>query len=206
MKLIKEEDKDHKTLSKENKRLEIFMIIFMVIAICFGTFYFNVICFGTECETKTPRPFIIIGSNKTSSKEVGNNEDDAIQKRIVSGYWYSEGTLLFFNNGVFSVGRYGTDGGYNGMVGEFKKGDTENSYNFNVVHNACTENCMEQSNDYKLNVKLEYTKSPEENIFVSSIVKTENGQDEELRVLEKTYKFAGNSFDEVEQYVNKLNN
>ena len=119
MKLIKEEDKDHKTLSKENKRLEIFMIIFMVIAICLGTFYFNVICYGTECETKSPRPIIIINPSKEKVVEK-NNEDDDIQEKIVSGYWYGEGTLLFFNNGVFSVGRYGTDGGYNGMIGELR--------------------------------------------------------------------------------------
>lgn len=79
MKLLKEEDKDHKTLSKENKRLQIFIIIFMVIAICLGTFYFNVICFGTDCENKTPKPLIIINPNKTSdnaetAKENKNNE------------------------------------------------------------------------------------------------------------------------------------
>ena len=76
IKLAKEEDKDQKTLVKEYKRLEIFIIIFMVIAICLGTFYFNVICFGPECENKSPTPLIIINTDKTNtnSGEVAGEE------------------------------------------------------------------------------------------------------------------------------------
>ncbi len=77
IKLIKEEDKDHKTLAKEYKRLEIFIIIFMSIAICLGTFYFNVICFGSECENKSPAPLIIIkpGNTATESNNLDVEED-----------------------------------------------------------------------------------------------------------------------------------
>ncbi len=75
IKLAKEEDKDQKTLVKEYKRLEIFIIIFMVIAICLGTFYFNVICFGTECENKSPAPLIIINTDKTNTNSEVIEED-----------------------------------------------------------------------------------------------------------------------------------
>ena len=76
MNLIKEKEKDNKTLTKENKRLQILIIIFMVIAVCLGTFYFNVICFGAGCENKTPKPLVIINSDKTStdSKESENSD------------------------------------------------------------------------------------------------------------------------------------
>lgn len=87
MKLIKEEDKNHKTLSKENKRLEIFMIIFMVIAICFGTFYFNVVCFGTECENKTPKPLIMVGSSKTENEI---KKDEIASDIDITGVYISE--------------------------------------------------------------------------------------------------------------------
>ena len=73
IKLAKEEDRDQKTLAKQYKRLEIFIIIFMVIAICLGTFYFNVICFGPECENKSPTPLIIINTGKPKS-EVNNGD------------------------------------------------------------------------------------------------------------------------------------
>ena len=72
IKLAREEDRDQKTLAKQYKRLEIFIIIFMSIAICLGTFYFNVICFGPECEYKSPAPLIII---KTVDKSVDTNTD-----------------------------------------------------------------------------------------------------------------------------------
>ena len=75
MKLLKEVEKDQKTLVKENKRLQIFIIIFMVIALCLGTFYFNVICFGTGCESKSPKPLIIINSNKENAASEENGED-----------------------------------------------------------------------------------------------------------------------------------
>lgn len=78
MKLTKEEDKDHKTLVKEYKRLEIFIIIFMAIAICLGTFYFNVICFGKECENKSPTPLIVVNHSKTNqqSNYIEKKEDE----------------------------------------------------------------------------------------------------------------------------------
>ncbi len=72
IKLTKEEDRDQKTLAKQYKRLEIFIIIFMAIAICLGTFYFNVICFGTECENKSPTPLIIINTGKTNTNDKEN--------------------------------------------------------------------------------------------------------------------------------------
>lgn len=76
MKLIKEEDKDPKTLVKEYKRLEIFITIFMAIALCLGTFYFNVICFGAGCESKSPKPLITINPSKSSNdnEKVANEE------------------------------------------------------------------------------------------------------------------------------------
>lgn len=78
IKLIKEEDKDHKTLAKEYKRLEIFITIFMVIAICLGTFYFNVICFGPECENKSPTPLIIIKTPGNTTDVEKTGEDTAV--------------------------------------------------------------------------------------------------------------------------------
>lgn len=78
IKLAKEEDKDQKTLVKEYKRLEIFIIIFMVIAICLGTFYFNVICFGPECENKSPTPLIIINTDKTNTNSGEVAEEDKL--------------------------------------------------------------------------------------------------------------------------------
>ena len=78
MKLRKEEDKDHKTLAKEYKRLEIFIIIFMAIAICLGTFYFNVVCFGTECENKSPTPLIIIKPGKSNDNVEKTGEDTGV--------------------------------------------------------------------------------------------------------------------------------
>lgn len=67
IKLAKEEDRDQRTLAKQYKRLEIFMIVFMSAVICFGTFYFNVICFGTECENKSPAPLVIIKASKSNT-------------------------------------------------------------------------------------------------------------------------------------------
>ena len=80
MKLMKEEDKDHKILAKEYKRLEIFIIIFMVIALCLGTFYFNVVCFGSKCENKSPTPLIIIKTGKTDTDNEKAEKD--ISKEI----------------------------------------------------------------------------------------------------------------------------
>ena len=205
MKLFKEVEKDQKTLTKENKRLQIFIIIFMVIALCLGTFYFNVICFGAGCESKSPKPLIIINSNNENT-DVETTQNDETQKRINEGYWYSDGILFFFNNGVFSIGRYGTDGGHNGMVGEFKK-IADNKYKFNVVHMACTEDCMTPSNDYTLEVDLEYAVvSTGEVITINKMIKTEEGKSEELTNYEKTYQFVGTSSEEVEKYINNLNN
>ena len=68
IKFAKEEDRDHKTLA-------IFMIIFMSVAICFGTFYFNVICFGTECENKSPAPLVIIKTSKSSTSGAEKTAD-----------------------------------------------------------------------------------------------------------------------------------
>ena len=77
IKLAKEEDRDQKTLAKQYKRLEIFITIFMVIAICLGTFYFNVICFGPECENKSPTPLIIINSpNSNNADKVEENKEE----------------------------------------------------------------------------------------------------------------------------------
>lgn len=81
MKLLKEVEKDQKTLAKENKRLQIFIIIFMVIALCLGTFYFNVICFGTGCESKSPKPLIIINSNKTDTES-----EDQVEEKNWTNY------------------------------------------------------------------------------------------------------------------------
>lgn len=217
IKLTKEEDKDQKTLVKEYKRLEIFITVFMAIAICLGTFYFNVICFGPECENKSPTPLIIINPSKTS---ITNNDSeirkenmmatDEVSKKIISGYWYNNGIVFFFNNGVFSIGRYGTDGGYNGNYGQLKKETSDAgfiNYNFNVIHKACTENCMAPSNEYTLDVKLECEKvSASEVISIKSISKTEEGHTEGLNNFIGTYRFAGNSWDEVEKYVNNLTN
>lgn len=77
MKLTKEKEKDIKTLTKENKRLQIFIIIFMAITICLGTFYFNVICFGTECESKSPKPLIIVNPSKSTSEENKKDNDSS---------------------------------------------------------------------------------------------------------------------------------
>ena len=86
MKLIKEEEKDHKTLAKEYKRLEIFITIFMSIAICLGTFYFNVICFGTECENKSPTPLIIIkaGERNTEKSITEENEENEVSENVAA--------------------------------------------------------------------------------------------------------------------------
>ena len=96
MKLIKEEEKDHKTLAKEYKRLEIFITIFMSIAICLGTFYFNVICFGTECENKSPTPLIIIkaGERNTEKTSGENTESSATidEKKLPDGAEYLRNT------------------------------------------------------------------------------------------------------------------
>ena len=89
IKLAKEEDRDHKTLAKQYKRLEIFIIIFMVIAICLGTFYFNVICFGPECENKSPTPLIIINTGK-SNADVEKNEEDNNNVEKTSNYSYED--------------------------------------------------------------------------------------------------------------------
>lgn len=78
IKLTKEEDKDQKTLVKEYKRLEIFITVFMAIAICLGTFYFNVICFGSECENKSPTPLIIIKTPGSTTDVEKTGEDTAV--------------------------------------------------------------------------------------------------------------------------------
>lgn len=202
IKLTREEDKEHKTLAKEYKRLEIFIIIFMVIAICLGTFYFNVICFGSECENKSPTPLVIINPGKAST----NNK---VADKIKNGYWYNDGTVLFFKDGSFSIGRYGTDGGYNGKLGEFKKVDVDydENYKFTAAHEACTENCMTASTAYTIEATLEYSAaSSEEVVTITKMIKTEEGNTEELTDYEKSYKFAGNSWEEVETYINSLNN
>lgn len=93
MKFLKEKEKDIKTLAKENKRLQIFIIIFMVIALCLATFYFNVICFGTGCESKSPKPLITINSSKSSSTEKTNEEDkssDNTEVETSSNYSYED--------------------------------------------------------------------------------------------------------------------
>ena len=98
IKFTKEEDKEHGTLAKEYKRLEILMIIFMSIAICFGTFYFNVICFGPECENKSPTPLIIINTPGNTT-DVEKTEDDA----AVSALTNEEAVVAvkeLFNNDV----------------------------------------------------------------------------------------------------------
>ena len=87
MKLIKEEDKDQKTLAKENKRLQIFIIIFMAIALILGTFYFNVICFGSACENKSPVPLIILNpfkSDKNIESEISNNEKEEVTNNEIA--------------------------------------------------------------------------------------------------------------------------
>lgn len=85
IKLAKEEDRDHKTLAKQYKRLEIFITIFMVIAICLGTFYFNVICFGPECENKSPTPLIIINSPKSNNADkVEENKEEKWTNYLLS--------------------------------------------------------------------------------------------------------------------------
>lgn len=87
MKLIKEEDKDQKTLAKENKRLQIFIIIFMAIALILGTFYFNVICFGSACENKSPAPLIILNpfkSDKNIESEISNNEKEEVTNNEIA--------------------------------------------------------------------------------------------------------------------------
>lgn len=77
IKLTKEEDKDPKILVKEYKRLEIFITIFMAIAICLGTFYFNIICFGPECENKSPTPLVIINPSKSNNTDkVEENKEE----------------------------------------------------------------------------------------------------------------------------------
>ena len=199
IKFAKEEDRDQKTLAKQYKRLEIFIIIFMSIAICFGTFYFNVICFGTECENKSPAPLVIINPGKASN----NNK---VVDKIKNGYWYNDGMILFFKDGNFSIGRYGTDGGHNGKLGEFKKTD-EYTYEFTAAHEACTENCMTPSNAYTIEATLKYAAtSSEEVVTITKMKKTEEGATEELTNYEETYKFVGNTWEEVETYVNNLNN
>lgn len=214
IKLAKEEDRDQKTLAKQYKRLEIFITIFMVIAICLGTFYFNVICFGTECENKSPTPLIIINTGKTNTNDKENQnalqENDNIQKRINEGYWYNDGIMFFFNNGVFSIGRYGTDGGHNGMIGEYKKldnADTPDTYEFTAMHAACSDECMTPSNAYTLKVNLKYAvESTGEVVTINKMTKIEEGNTEELTNYEKTYQFAGTSWEEAEKYVSNLNN
>ena len=91
MKLFKEKEKDIKTLAKENKRLQIFIIIFMAITICFATFYFNVICFGAECESKSPKPLIIINSNKenTDVETTQNDETKNSDNQVSSSSTYT---------------------------------------------------------------------------------------------------------------------
>ena len=216
IKLTKEEDKDHKTLAKEYKRLEIFITVFMAIAICLGTFYFNVICFGPECENKSPTPIIIINPsrNTTNTDVERTGEDmavnDKVYDKIVSGYWYNNGMIFFFSDGVFTIGRYGTDGGYNGKFGQFEKDSNANgfvTYKFDVAHEACMEDCMTPSNAYTLNITLECEEvSASEVVSIKSMSKTEEGQAEELSNYIGTYRFAGNNWDEVEKYVNNLNN
>ena len=91
IKLAKEEDRDQKTLAKQYKRLEIFIIIFMAIAICLGTFYFNVICFGTECENKSPTPLIIINTAKTNTN-VEKKDNDTVASVLPEGAEYLRST------------------------------------------------------------------------------------------------------------------
>ena len=208
--MLKEEKKDSKTLEKENKRLQIFIILFMAISLCLGTFYFNVICLGAGCENKEPRPLIIINPSKLIDDVERTGEDtDTTYDKIVSGYWYNDGMIFFFSDGSFSISRYGTDGGYNGEYEPFEKDTTTSgfvTYKFDVKHEACTENCMTPSNEYTLSVTLECeTVSASEVVNIKSISKTEEGTTEELTDCVGTYRFAGNTWSEVETYVNSLN-
>lgn len=125
MKLLKEVEKDQKTLAKENKRLQIFIIIFMVIALCLATFYFNVICFGTGCESKSPKPLIIINSNKenTESEKIESSDNQASSSSTYTyedmyavytsedteSYWltlYKDGNFTYNYDGKSIKGKY----------------------------------------------------------------------------------------------------
>lgn len=191
MKIVKEKEKDSETLAKENKRLQILIIIFMIIALCLGTFYFNVICYGAGCPNKTPKPLIVINSNKENTESgekessdvaISNLED--IFKKVyevrTSGNAYC-GKSMYSDKAQTNASGLNyyvstTYSSYNAMIEDLTKYATEEILNIKKEHYVEDGGKLYCANDGKgsmcapTNYKVEIVEKEESKIIASVMV------------------------------------
>ena len=195
------------------KQKNIFLVILVVILSLFVALFGGFILYDklmNENEVcKNP-----IGSENNSSsedEELESNDITSVLNRITAGFWYSEGTIFFVDNNWFAIGKYGSDGGQNGVLKSVKSQVNEDyvyTFEFIVGKVTCPSDmdCVTAEPEYTLNIKLEYDAFDTNKVNITSVIRTENGVSESYPSLEKIYEYAGTNWDEVDAYVEETRN
>ena len=153
-------------------------------------------------------------SNDDKKTEVTNVNNDVLlnqyEEKIIDGFWYNNGYVFNFENGntSFYLGKYASGLSYGGNVKTYKVstlGSKKYKIEIEVIGDACTTNNCLIMNAYILNVELEYDGNSANEITLTKMTITENNATKDYDSLEGVYSFAGNTDDEVLNYINSIN-
>lgn len=202
-------------MEKKNTGLVILVIVLSLLVVGLGGFIiYDKVLSGGKIENNN----IDVDSkdNEVNDNDENINDEDFSKQYkdiITDGIWYMNGTVFSFKNEktLFSIGKYASDAGYGGNIKLFEENFSQPKkyiYKIEAVADACTEqlNCINISNGYKLQVELEYDITSPKEITIIKLSKTEDNVTENFDTLKGVYSFAGNNWDEVYDYVEKLRN